>query len=95
MSLSRIEGSRTTDRQAERYTFSQWTNQRMKRGYILTMDQSDAGSAGIYSQWTNQTQEARVYSHRDPRRGLVALKEDLKGVPEVARRNRHNPTSKR
>eukprot|EP00976_Prorocentrum_cordatum_P096505 1190597-Prorocentrum_minimum.AAC.2 len=27
------------------------------------MDQSDAGSAGIFSQWTNQMQEARVYSH--------------------------------
>eukprot|EP00959_Pyramimonas_sp_CCMP1952_P335188 7018560-Pyramimonas_sp.AAC.2 len=49
-------------------------------------DQSDAGSAGkfssrsparprIFSQWTNQTQEARVYSHPDPRRGLVALEE--------------------
>ena len=25
-----------------------------KREYILTMDQSDAGSAGIFSQWTNQ-----------------------------------------
>eukprot|EP00959_Pyramimonas_sp_CCMP1952_P092961 1945318-Pyramimonas_sp.AAC.1 len=26
---------------------------------ILTMDQSDAGSAGIFARWTNQTQEAR------------------------------------
>eukprot|EP00976_Prorocentrum_cordatum_P112292 1195508-Prorocentrum_minimum.AAC.7 len=37
-----------------------------KRRYILTMDQSDtgsAGSAGIFSRWTNRTQEARVYSH--------------------------------
>eukprot|EP00959_Pyramimonas_sp_CCMP1952_P019731 416935-Pyramimonas_sp.AAC.1 len=30
------------------------------------MDQSDAGSAGIFSQWTNQTQETRVYSHDGP-----------------------------
>eukprot|EP00976_Prorocentrum_cordatum_P112497 1195540-Prorocentrum_minimum.AAC.4 len=29
---------------------------RRKRGYILTMDQSDAGNAGIFSRWTNQTQ---------------------------------------
>eukprot|EP00959_Pyramimonas_sp_CCMP1952_P411291 8618420-Pyramimonas_sp.AAC.1 len=27
------------------------------------MDQSDAGSAGIFSRWTNRTLEARVYSH--------------------------------
>eukprot|EP00959_Pyramimonas_sp_CCMP1952_P071073 1483741-Pyramimonas_sp.AAC.1 len=32
---------------------------------ILT-DQSDAGSAGIFSQRTNQTREARVYSHDRP-----------------------------
>eukprot|EP00976_Prorocentrum_cordatum_P026479 537585-Prorocentrum_minimum.AAC.1 len=31
---------------------------RRKRGYILTIDQSDAGSGGIFSQYTNQTQEA-------------------------------------
>eukprot|EP00959_Pyramimonas_sp_CCMP1952_P189538 3964675-Pyramimonas_sp.AAC.2 len=30
------------------------------------MDQSDAGSAGIFSQWTNQMREARVYSHSGP-----------------------------
>eukprot|EP00959_Pyramimonas_sp_CCMP1952_P118416 2476102-Pyramimonas_sp.AAC.1 len=30
------------------------------------MDQSDAGSAGMFSQWTNQTQEAWVYSHDGP-----------------------------
>eukprot|EP00976_Prorocentrum_cordatum_P043609 882349-Prorocentrum_minimum.AAC.1 len=30
------------------------------------MDQSDAGSAGIFSRWTNQTQDARVYSHDGP-----------------------------
>eukprot|EP00959_Pyramimonas_sp_CCMP1952_P318940 6673010-Pyramimonas_sp.AAC.2 len=28
-----------------------------KRGYILTMDQSGAGSAGIFSRWTNRTPE--------------------------------------
>eukprot|EP00976_Prorocentrum_cordatum_P114659 1195879-Prorocentrum_minimum.AAC.2 len=30
------------------------------------MDQSDAGSTSIFSRWTNQTQEARVYSHDGP-----------------------------
>eukprot|EP00959_Pyramimonas_sp_CCMP1952_P100062 2092454-Pyramimonas_sp.AAC.1 len=35
-------------------------------GYILTTDQSDAGSAGIFSRRTNQTQEARVYSRYGP-----------------------------
>eukprot|EP00976_Prorocentrum_cordatum_P062233 1176641-Prorocentrum_minimum.AAC.1 len=35
---------------------------RRKRGYILTGDQSDAGSAGIFSRGTNQTQEAQIYS---------------------------------
>eukprot|EP00959_Pyramimonas_sp_CCMP1952_P144118 3017009-Pyramimonas_sp.AAC.1 len=30
------------------------------------MDQSDAGSTGIFSRWTNLTQEARVYSHDGP-----------------------------
>eukprot|EP00976_Prorocentrum_cordatum_P059119 1175337-Prorocentrum_minimum.AAC.2 len=33
---------------------------------ILTMYQSDAISAGIFSQRTNQTPEARVYSHNGP-----------------------------
>eukprot|EP00976_Prorocentrum_cordatum_P028375 575435-Prorocentrum_minimum.AAC.1 len=38
-----------------------------RRGYFLTMNQSDAGSAGIcFSRWTNQTQEARTYSHDGP-----------------------------
>eukprot|EP00959_Pyramimonas_sp_CCMP1952_P324229 6785997-Pyramimonas_sp.AAC.1 len=32
----------------------------------LTMDQSASGSAGIFSQWTNRLQEARVYSHNGP-----------------------------
>eukprot|EP00976_Prorocentrum_cordatum_P084622 1185740-Prorocentrum_minimum.AAC.2 len=35
---------------------------RRKRRYILTADQSDAGSAGIFSRQTNQTQKAPVYS---------------------------------
>eukprot|EP00959_Pyramimonas_sp_CCMP1952_P075235 1572307-Pyramimonas_sp.AAC.1 len=30
------------------------------------MDQSDAGSVGIFPHWTNQTQEAWVYSHDGP-----------------------------
>eukprot|EP00976_Prorocentrum_cordatum_P041101 834337-Prorocentrum_minimum.AAC.1 len=30
------------------------------------MDQSDAGSMGIFPRWTNQTQEARGYSHDGP-----------------------------
>eukprot|EP00959_Pyramimonas_sp_CCMP1952_P099712 2085015-Pyramimonas_sp.AAC.1 len=32
---------------------------RRKRGYILTTDPSDAGSAGILSRWTHRAQEAR------------------------------------
>eukprot|EP00976_Prorocentrum_cordatum_P108079 1194768-Prorocentrum_minimum.AAC.1 len=43
----------------------------MKRGYILTVDQSDAGSVGIFSRWTNQTHEAWVYSHCGPIRRTV------------------------
>eukprot|EP00976_Prorocentrum_cordatum_P118124 1196415-Prorocentrum_minimum.AAC.2 len=31
---------------------------RRKRGDILTMDQSDAGSAGIFSRWTNRVLRA-------------------------------------
>eukprot|EP00976_Prorocentrum_cordatum_P025582 520024-Prorocentrum_minimum.AAC.1 len=38
---------------------------RRKRGQILTTDQSDAGSTGIFSRRTNRTQEARVDSHVD------------------------------
>eukprot|EP00976_Prorocentrum_cordatum_P045738 923878-Prorocentrum_minimum.AAC.1 len=71
--------------------FSRWTNQtqkawvysrdgpirRRKHGYILTMDQSDAGSAGVLSRWTNQTQEARVYSNDGPirrrKRGYILM----------------------
>eukprot|EP00976_Prorocentrum_cordatum_P020876 424206-Prorocentrum_minimum.AAC.1 len=34
--------------------------------YILTMDQSDAGRTGIFSRWTNRTQDARVYPHDGP-----------------------------
>eukprot|EP00959_Pyramimonas_sp_CCMP1952_P270507 5655193-Pyramimonas_sp.AAC.1 len=30
------------------------------------MDQSDAGSMGIFPWWTNQTQEVWVYSHGGP-----------------------------
>eukprot|EP00959_Pyramimonas_sp_CCMP1952_P204314 4273005-Pyramimonas_sp.AAC.1 len=30
------------------------------------MDPSDAGCAGIFSRWTNRTQDARVYSHDGP-----------------------------
>eukprot|EP00959_Pyramimonas_sp_CCMP1952_P038206 799529-Pyramimonas_sp.AAC.1 len=37
-----------------------------KRGYILTADQSDVGSAGTFSRQTNQMQEARAYSHGGP-----------------------------
>eukprot|EP00959_Pyramimonas_sp_CCMP1952_P308452 6455354-Pyramimonas_sp.AAC.1 len=39
---------------------------RRARRYVLTMDQSDAGRAGILSRWTNQTQGAWVYSHDGP-----------------------------
>eukprot|EP00976_Prorocentrum_cordatum_P062112 1176582-Prorocentrum_minimum.AAC.1 len=59
---------------------SRWSNQtqkarvyshdgpirRRKRGHILTTDQSDTGSAGIFSRRTNQIQEARAYSHDGP-----------------------------
>eukprot|EP00976_Prorocentrum_cordatum_P090858 1188282-Prorocentrum_minimum.AAC.1 len=52
---------------------------RSKRGYILTTDQSDAGSAGIFSRRTNQTQEARVYYHEGPigrrKRGYILTKD--------------------
>eukprot|EP00976_Prorocentrum_cordatum_P112760 1195588-Prorocentrum_minimum.AAC.3 len=47
------------------------------------MDQSDAGSAGIFSRWTNQTQEARVYSHDGPirrRKRRYILTMDQSGV---------------
>eukprot|EP00959_Pyramimonas_sp_CCMP1952_P081079 1694015-Pyramimonas_sp.AAC.1 len=37
-----------------------------ERGYILTMDQSDTASGGIFSRWTNQTQQVGVYSHDEP-----------------------------
>eukprot|EP00959_Pyramimonas_sp_CCMP1952_P443616 9287115-Pyramimonas_sp.AAC.1 len=41
------------------------------------MDQSDAGSVGIFSLWTNQTQEAWVYSHYGPigrrKRGYILI----------------------
>eukprot|EP00976_Prorocentrum_cordatum_P048531 979737-Prorocentrum_minimum.AAC.1 len=40
--------------------------------YILTTDQSDAGSVGIFSRKTNQTQEAWVYSHDGPGAALRA-----------------------
>eukprot|EP00959_Pyramimonas_sp_CCMP1952_P129564 2709358-Pyramimonas_sp.AAC.1 len=45
---------------------------RRKRGYIPTMDQSYAGSMGIFPQWTNQTQEAWIYSHDGPMRGCAS-----------------------
>eukprot|EP00959_Pyramimonas_sp_CCMP1952_P446875 9356884-Pyramimonas_sp.AAC.1 len=48
------------------------------------MDQSDAGSAGIFSRWTNQAQEARVYSHNGPIiSGLAGAADELRlaGVP--------------
>eukprot|EP00976_Prorocentrum_cordatum_P063171 1176998-Prorocentrum_minimum.AAC.3 len=39
---------------------------RGNRGHIRTTDPSDAGRTGIFSQWTNQTREARLYSHDGP-----------------------------
>eukprot|EP00976_Prorocentrum_cordatum_P032643 664712-Prorocentrum_minimum.AAC.1 len=39
---------------------------RRKRRYTRTTDLSDAGSAGIFSRRTNQTQKARVYYHDGP-----------------------------
>eukprot|EP00959_Pyramimonas_sp_CCMP1952_P121556 2541705-Pyramimonas_sp.AAC.1 len=44
---------------------------RRKRGYILAMDRSDAGSAGIFSRWTNQTQVARVRSPSGPKKKIL------------------------
>eukprot|EP00959_Pyramimonas_sp_CCMP1952_P001826 37474-Pyramimonas_sp.AAC.2 len=37
-----------------------------QREYILTTDQSDAVSVGIFSRRTNQMQSAWVYSHDGP-----------------------------
>eukprot|EP00959_Pyramimonas_sp_CCMP1952_P266331 5568162-Pyramimonas_sp.AAC.1 len=72
---------------------SRWTNQthearvyshdgairRRKCEYILTMDQSDAGSADIFSRRTNRTQKARAYSHDGPirrrKRGYILTTE--------------------
>eukprot|EP00959_Pyramimonas_sp_CCMP1952_P377958 7917269-Pyramimonas_sp.AAC.1 len=39
---------------------------RTKRRFILTTDQSDAGSVDIFSRRTNRTHEARVYSRDGP-----------------------------
>eukprot|EP00959_Pyramimonas_sp_CCMP1952_P162160 3390432-Pyramimonas_sp.AAC.1 len=52
------------------------------RAYCLTTDQSDAGSAGIFSRRTNRTQEVRAYSHNGPVR--LALK-TVDEVTESAR----------
>eukprot|EP00959_Pyramimonas_sp_CCMP1952_P008570 179388-Pyramimonas_sp.AAC.1 len=37
-----------------------------KRGYILTRDQLNSRSAGMFSRGTNRIREARVYSHEGP-----------------------------
>eukprot|EP00959_Pyramimonas_sp_CCMP1952_P427454 8952376-Pyramimonas_sp.AAC.1 len=48
------------------------------------MDQSDAGIAGIFSRWTNQTQETRVYSHDGPiRRSSESHSRASVRVPKV------------
>eukprot|EP00959_Pyramimonas_sp_CCMP1952_P318046 6655567-Pyramimonas_sp.AAC.1 len=47
------------------------------------MDQSDTGSMGIFPQWTNQTQEAWVYSHDGPiRRYTYGPRQHLKAKCE-------------
>eukprot|EP00959_Pyramimonas_sp_CCMP1952_P139236 2914366-Pyramimonas_sp.AAC.1 len=38
-----------------------WT-EKIPRSLALA-DQSDAGRAGIFSRWTNRTQDVQVYSH--------------------------------
>eukprot|EP00976_Prorocentrum_cordatum_P037993 772081-Prorocentrum_minimum.AAC.1 len=45
---------------------------RMRVGWVVLLQAgSRAGSAGIFSQWTNQTQERRVCSHDGPiKRGM-------------------------
>eukprot|EP00976_Prorocentrum_cordatum_P000907 18332-Prorocentrum_minimum.AAC.1 len=57
----------------------------MKRGYIPTTDQSDAGGAGIFPRRTNQMQEVRVYSHDGPIRcrkcGYIPMTDQSDGVP--------------
>eukprot|EP00976_Prorocentrum_cordatum_P076349 1182269-Prorocentrum_minimum.AAC.1 len=59
---------------------------------ILTADQSHAGSAGIFSRRTNQTQETWVYSHNGPirrrKRGyiLTADQSDAGSVGIFSRR---------
>eukprot|EP00976_Prorocentrum_cordatum_P041352 839067-Prorocentrum_minimum.AAC.2 len=45
---------------------------RRRRGYILTMDPSDAGNVGMFSRWTNQTQATWVCSHDRPIRRMAA-----------------------
>eukprot|EP00976_Prorocentrum_cordatum_P067112 1178594-Prorocentrum_minimum.AAC.1 len=59
--------SRRTNRTQEVWVYSHdGPIIRRKRGYILTTDQSYAGSMGIFSRRTNRTQEVWVYSHVGP-----------------------------
>eukprot|EP00959_Pyramimonas_sp_CCMP1952_P295413 6178720-Pyramimonas_sp.AAC.1 len=51
------------------------------------MDRSDAGSTGIFSRWTNQTQGARVYSHDGPIGAGTG--EELRGQGQEERPLRH------
>eukprot|EP00976_Prorocentrum_cordatum_P114254 1195823-Prorocentrum_minimum.AAC.7 len=71
---------------------------RRKRGYILTTDQSGAGSMGIFSPRTNQTQETRVYSHHGPIRRrnhgyiLAMIQSGAGSIPQATSRTRLSVT---
>eukprot|EP00959_Pyramimonas_sp_CCMP1952_P453718 9468685-Pyramimonas_sp.AAC.1 len=47
------------------------------------MDQSDAGRAGTFSRWTNQTQEGRECSHDGPIRICVNARAPHGGAEKV------------
>eukprot|EP00976_Prorocentrum_cordatum_P072041 1180560-Prorocentrum_minimum.AAC.1 len=51
------------------------------------MDQSDTGSAGIFSQWTNQMQVVWVYSHD----GTNQTQEAVKSNSNIDRTHAHPP----
>eukprot|EP00976_Prorocentrum_cordatum_P053646 1082359-Prorocentrum_minimum.AAC.2 len=68
---------------------------RRKRGYILTMDQSNAGSAGIFSQWTNQSslgaELARAGRTRNRGRATVAISVGESPIPSLIFRTQCTP----
>eukprot|EP00976_Prorocentrum_cordatum_P112367 1195519-Prorocentrum_minimum.AAC.8 len=65
-----------------------------KRRYIRTADQSDAGSADIFSKRTNRMQEAQVYSHGGPigrrkRRYILTADQSDAGSAGIFSRRQH------